>query len=224
MNRFALAALCAAASTVLFACGSSNNTATGTNDGGGPGSSDAASPDGSSGGDGGNVTPSDAGADAADAGPICYAAGATQSSCRTCCENEHPAGFNIFAQYTVACACAPSLCGPPEAGVPAEGGTGDAGGSDAAAEDAGDAAVDGAAGDDAGAADAGGGDGSIFGQAPCSAATCAYTAAPSAACNTCILDTLGAVSNFGPCGGTVVSQCLGNSDCISYFSCVEKCP
>jgi hypothetical protein len=212
-HSFSLAlAVVLGASPLFVGCGS-----TGTNDvtGGDGGSNnnvaDGSLPDAFAGGggdgggaDGGGADSGDGGGDsaAADAGPSCYGAGATQDGCRSCCETKYPAGYNSFANLTIACACQGSLCGPLEGGLP-EGGTSDAG------TDAGD--------------DAAAGDGGIYGQAVC-AATCNGTANPSAACNTCIYSTLGAVSALGPCGGTVVSACISDVDCTNYFGCVENCP
>ncbi|MGO8999617.1 MAG: hypothetical protein ACLQVI_40345 [Polyangiaceae bacterium] len=201
-----------ASCALLVGCGSSGNNAT-SNDSGAPvvdGSvSDAFAGDGAT---------ADA-EDAADAGPNCLVQGTTESACRACCENGFNAGYQIFAAETLACACQPALCGPPDGGS-VEAGASDAG--DAAVGDGGDAGVSDAAmeaSDDAGAA----GDGSPFGQSVCTA-SCNRTAAPDPTCNTCILDTLGSLTQEGPCATTVLSQCLNDATCSAYFGCVENCP
>ena len=191
------------------------------------GAGDATAPadGGGSGGDSGSV---DSGSDAGvvdsggtvdasspvDAGPQCFAPGATMNSCRTCCSNAYPMGSQIFDGFTVECACAPSLCGTLDAGTSgqAEGGAGDGGADEAGSADG--------AGADAGNAP---GDGGLFGTGVCTA-TCSDKMSPDAVCNTCILSTLGSVTNLGPCGGTVLMQCLNDETCNEYFGCVENCP
>jgi len=166
---------------------------------------------------GGDSSLADAGASDASADdggdsapPDCLALGATTASCRSCCANGYAAGSKVFDRFTAECACQPAFCGPPEAGV-----------ADAAGDDGGDAeASPGDAGSDDGAAAT---DSGLYGTSVC-AATCSGKAAPDPACNTCILSTLGSVNDLGPCGSTVLAQCLTDTTCTAYFGCIENCP
>ena len=212
-------ALALGASSILFACGTSTPEAPAAVDAGAdaaepvvdataPPAGDALAPPPD------DASPSDALApvDAADAGH-CWDPGVTQDACRTCCEDAYPAGYKVFANATLTCACGGSLCGPPDGGV----GEGGVGADDAAVTDA---AADGG-GDDA---EAGGGDdGGLYGHGVCTA-TCNRVSAPDPACNTCIFSTLGSVSSLGPCGSYVLSQCVTDPSCSPYFGCVNQCP
>jgi hypothetical protein len=152
-----------------------------------------------------------------DSGPKCATVGATADQCQACCETAFPGGYQLFAKLTLACACNPTFCGPPDSGVPEAGPAGDDDAGDAgnAASDAGEAgAGSGAPGDDAG----------LYGTAPCSAATCAYTEQPSDACNSCIFETLGNTAQPGTCGIPVLEACITDPNCYPFSQCVEECP
>jgi hypothetical protein len=230
LARFAVClALLGGTSALLLACGSNGATTASSGDGGGPGTALDGAPggsnDGAASGDGSSNSAADGGEGGTpDSGPVCFAAGATEDSCRACCEMEHPQGYQLFAQATLVCACEPQYCGPLDGGT-AEGGVtdaGDAGAADGSTSDAGDGGPLDSGNEDSGSEE--GGSTVPYGQGVCSAGTCAYTEVPSDACSTCIYQTIGTLSHLGPCAGALVSDCITNSTCDAYFSCVEKCP
>jgi hypothetical protein len=197
------------AAALLAGCGS--NAATAIAGDSGVNGADGASADGSILDAGNAVTDSSTDAPV-DSGPHCLTVGTTAAQCRACCENGYPAGYQLFGQYTVACACQPQYCGPLDGGA-------DAGGDSGAADAATDAATE--AGADAGSVTDEGG---VYGQGICSPGTCSYTEEPSPACNTCIYDTLGEVSSEGPCASQILAQCFNEDTCLAFFGCVENCP
>jgi hypothetical protein len=198
-------ALCGSA-LVLGACGTSASSVTpgdaSTSDAAN-GANDAASA--ADGGDGGMS------ADAATDGPnpnVCWAESA--DSCLGCCADLYPVGYGKFGTIELGCACESTLCGPPDS----DGGAGADGGAPDAGSDEGGAV-------DASASDAG--DAGPFGTGAC-AATCTAPSTPDDTCVTCIRATLGSFSALGPCAGAVLGDCLTDSVCGPYFTCIEMCP
>jgi hypothetical protein len=142
---------------------------------------------------------------ATDAGDPAACAKLATSPCLSCCQGLYPTGYQSFGGLELTCACTADLCGPLDGGA-----------------DSGDAGPDGGA-LDAGALDAGAFDAGPFGSVACGT-TCSAHTSPDSTCLTCLRATLGSNAAPGPCGITVVSACIGNADCKSYFTCVEACP
>jgi hypothetical protein len=134
---------------------------------------------------------------ATDAGDPAACVPLAPNACLSCCQGIYPAGYLTFGKLELTCACTADFCG----------------------------ALDGGAdGGDAGSEDGGALDAGPFGTVACGTTCSAAHTSPDDTCLTCLRATLGSTAAPGPCGIDVLSGCVNDTDCDSYFSCVEACP
>lgn len=76
---------------------------------------------------------------------------------------------------------------------------------------------------DGGAIDAGSADASTLGTGAC-ANECATKSTPGAACDACLVDSVGTMASPGPCYADVSKACQADTDCTAYVTCLQGCP